>query len=670
MAVERTNRDIKSLIGQIADGEIMLPEIQRGYVWRASQVAKLVESLYLGYPAGTLLLWKTDEGAETRTAATGSSQGLPSIMPLYLLDGQQRLTSLYRVFKDHPAAQIVFNIETEAFQNQSNATLRSPKWVRVYDVVGPEADSFTLQMQLRSAGLSIDNAEIGRRLKALESISQRDFHMEVLHGFGYEEVTQIFVRVNSGGRPLKTTDLAMATLSARSPGFLGELEKESARWADHGYRAVDTNFLIKAITLSLSISGKRTSSVSRLTTASRESVAEGWERVRRGLERVVPLLSEQLLVPTSALLSSVSVLHPLIVFYGRLPAGAKVDPEVEKGLLYWFLAASGSNRYGGATDSALTQDVNALDSDEPVRALLANLRLDEKGFRVSARDLTGRNIQSPYIMLSYLAAAHSGAEDWWAGGPISAVAEGTDKLQYSSLHPAAQLRNHRNKYSSAEINELANIVFVSPQTAKNMIANRSPAEYIGEVQADDLAAHAVPTADPRVLEFDGFREFLVARRALLAGRISALLECFRPSFIDAGDASSASSEAPRRSLALTGYGAGSRTLLLAEAQAGTQHWVGRIDTAELDAALDAAASGLDSDVTVAGESAPLAVDEDGITLPVGPFRLRGTADQWRLALKEAFSDALPAADCPEQELQAWVGEAEEFLLTDLGVQRP
>ncbi|WP_159027722.1 hypothetical protein, partial [Streptomyces sp. NRRL S-1896] len=57
---------------------------------------------------------------------------------------------------------------------------------KVYDVVGPEADSFALQMQLRSAGLSIDGAEIGRRLKALEAISQRDFHMEVLQGFSYE----------------------------------------------------------------------------------------------------------------------------------------------------------------------------------------------------------------------------------------------------------------------------------------------------------------------------------------------------------------------------------------------------------------------------------------------------------------------------------------------------
>lgn len=68
VAVERTNRDVRTLIAQIAAGEIMLPEIQRGYVWKASQVARLIESLYRGYPAGSLLFWKTGQLAETRQA--------------------------------------------------------------------------------------------------------------------------------------------------------------------------------------------------------------------------------------------------------------------------------------------------------------------------------------------------------------------------------------------------------------------------------------------------------------------------------------------------------------------------------------------------------------------------------------------------------------------------
>lgn len=665
MAVERTNRDIRTIVGQIAAGEIMLPEIQRGYVWKASQVAKLVESLYRGYPAGSLLLWKTEEAAQTRAAAIGTGQGIPNVMPLYLLDGQQRLTSLYRVLTDDPAAQIVFNIETEAFQNQSAATRRNKKWVKVYDVVRPGADTFAIYGTLRAAGLLIDDTEIGRRLKSLEMITQRDFHMEVLHDFTYEEVTQIFVRVNSGGRALKTTDLAMATLSARSPGFLGQLEEESSRWAERGYRALDANFLIKAITLSLSISGKRTSSVAGLTTASRESVAEGWERVRRGLERVVPLLQDKLLVPSTALIPSISALHPLIVFYGRQPAGTQVAPEVENGLLYWFMAATARNRYGGATDSTLTQDVKALDSEEPVRALLANLGIEDGGLAVTARDLAGRTIQSPFLLFSYLAASHAGARDWWDGGSISA-AEGSDKPQYSNLHPASKLRGHRNKYSATEINELANIVFVSEQTATNMIGNRSPAAYIQDVAESDLAAHAVPN-DPAVLEVDGYRDFLAARRALLADRITALLNQFRPSFLS-GQRNEKGDTPSRPSLVFTGYAAGGRTTLVAEAVRAGQAWAGRIDPAELDAALDAAAIGLASDVTVGTEPAPLQVDEDGVTLPIGPFRVRGTLDQWRSALKDSFEDAQPAEGCPELEDLQWAGELEEFLLTDSGLR--
>jgi hypothetical protein len=276
MAVERTNRDVRTLIGQIAAGEIKLPEIQRGYVWKASQVARLIESMYRGYPAGSLLFWKTGHVAETREAAIGSSQALASVIPLYLLDGQQRLTSLFRVLTDHPEAQVVFNIETEVFQNQSAATRRNKKWIKVHDVVGPDADVFTVHSDLKAAGLGISDVEIGRRLSALQKITQRDFHMEVLHDFEYEEVAEIFVRVNSGGRALKTTDLALATLSARAPGFLGQLEAESARWTEHGYGALDVNFLIKALTLNLSISGKRLSSVAKLTEASAESVEEGW----------------------------------------------------------------------------------------------------------------------------------------------------------------------------------------------------------------------------------------------------------------------------------------------------------------------------------------------------------------------------------------------------------
>ncbi|WP_158806217.1 GmrSD restriction endonuclease domain-containing protein [Streptomyces sp. NRRL WC-3774] len=666
VAVERTNRDVRTLITQIAAGEIMLPEIQRGYVWKASQVARLIESLYRGYPAGSLLFWKTGQLAETRQAAIGTAQALPRVMPLYLLDGQQRLTSLFRVLSDHPDAQVVFNIETEAFQNQSAATRRNRKWLKVYDVVGPDADMFAIHGELKGAGLAIPEPEIGRRLSALQKITQRDFHMEVLHEFGYEEVADIFVRVNSGGRALKTTDLALATLSARIPGFLGQLEAESAHWAERGYGALDVNFLIKALTLSLSTTGTRLASVAKLTAASRESVEGGWEKVQRGLAHVVPLLAEKLLIPTTALVPSLAALHPLILYYGRQHQEAKVAKEVEEGLLYWFLAATARNRYGGSTDTTLTQDIRMLDAEDPVAALLANLGIRDRGLSVTASDLAGRNHQSPYLMFCYLAAAHAGATDWWDGGPISEGVEKSGKPQYSLVHPAAKLRTHGSKYSSAEINELANIVFVSEQTAKNIIGSRSPAAYMQSVNASDRAAHAIPN-DPAILEPEGYRDFLAARRFLLAERITALLDQFRPSFLVEDD--TPTETAASRSLMFTGYTGAGRSVLTAEAKVDSQIWVGWIDPADFEAALDAAATGLASDVPLGDETAPLRIDDEGgMTFGLGPFVIRGSLDQWRTAVKDAFEDAQPLADCPEPNDGPWPAEPDEFLLSEAGVQ--
>src|SRR5262245_16089847 len=106
---------VRKLMDQVTHGELRLPEIQRGYVWKPAQVAGLIDSLYREYPSGSILLWETDE-AVTEKELRSSTSGVSLIKPLYLLDGQQRLTSLHRVFSGHERAQVVFNVLTEKFQ--------------------------------------------------------------------------------------------------------------------------------------------------------------------------------------------------------------------------------------------------------------------------------------------------------------------------------------------------------------------------------------------------------------------------------------------------------------------------------------------------------------------------------------------------------------------------
>src|SRR3954471_2656362 len=89
-----------AILDQVDAGTVLLPEFQRGYVWNRDQVRGLMRSLYLGYPVGALLVWETeaDPGSVRGTGHTGAG------VKLLLLDGQQRITSLYGVTRGRPPA--------------------------------------------------------------------------------------------------------------------------------------------------------------------------------------------------------------------------------------------------------------------------------------------------------------------------------------------------------------------------------------------------------------------------------------------------------------------------------------------------------------------------------------------------------------------------------------
>jgi hypothetical protein len=158
MPVQKMDLTIGGLIDQITAGEIKLPELQRDYVWRPSQVAKLIDSLYHGFPSGSLLLWEADEAPIVRDMAVSGASAESARSPLYLLDGQQRLTSLHRVFTDHPDAQIVFHVEKERFQNQSAATKQDPKWVKVAELLNPSTSMIRLFNRLVEGDSTLSGA--------------------------------------------------------------------------------------------------------------------------------------------------------------------------------------------------------------------------------------------------------------------------------------------------------------------------------------------------------------------------------------------------------------------------------------------------------------------------------------------------------------------------------
>src|SRR6266446_3810277 len=98
----KTDILVRELIDKVQHGELLLPEMQRRYVWPATRVRDLLDSLYRGYPSGTILVWETDEEIETRELAVRASRAAATSGKLLLLDGQQRITSLAATLSGEP----------------------------------------------------------------------------------------------------------------------------------------------------------------------------------------------------------------------------------------------------------------------------------------------------------------------------------------------------------------------------------------------------------------------------------------------------------------------------------------------------------------------------------------------------------------------------------------
>jgi hypothetical protein len=661
MPVEKTEREIATLIGEIERGEIKLPEIQRGYVWKPTQVAKLIDSLYRGYPTGALLFWKTTETPRSRDFALDGSPPPPVIQPLYLLDGQQRLTALSRALGHDQAAEIVFNVAAEAFQNQSAATAQQPLWVRVRDVTNPEAELYEMVEELQAAAPGLSKNVIARRLQRLAAIRSQKYYMEILTDFPYEEITQIFIRVNSG-RALRTSDLALATLSARWPGVLAKLEAEAAHWTGAGYGDIDVTFLTRALTGAVLGRGLSTWSHARLVAATDEELERGWATVRRGLSALVPLLKNNLKVSHSSLLPSMLVLLPLVVLLGERP-DQPLPPQTADAILYWLLVATIRTRYSGATDTTLGQDIPAARADDPVRTLLTNLGIVGACIEVTPRDLAGRSVNSPYFLLSFLVAQRAGARDWWYGSTIALGGGGGHQLEYHHIHPQATLVRRPEKYTKAEINDLANLAFISARANKK-ISDRSPAEYFPEVGDSELSKHFVPL-DAHLRDASAYREFLAARRQLLASAMTSLLDQFCPAWL--GDAAIAPTD-PLAGWELdftvyqSDWDAG--RIMVTAKQDGTD-WIAMIGVPDLESALEAASEGLASDVTVCDETVPVTADDDEVQIPIGPFIVTGSLDDWLKVLDRERAEALPLSQCPTVETEPWRGERVQFPVTNI-----
>src|SRR3989344_2832156 len=563
----QTNIKVSELVEKVQRGELTLPEMQRRYVWPATRVRDLLDSLYRGYPSGTILVWETDEDMPVRELAVKATRTPTTSQKLLLLDGQQRITSLSAILSGEPVhvrsrkrpIDILFNLEhpdgaptdiTEVDENDINPDLEEneeeetserdiqeemrkrtfvvasralqndPLWVPVSDIFKK-----TDKEILKPVGITSDDErwdKYSARLQKIRKIADYPYVMQVLEkNMTYEEVTEIFVRVNSLGIKLRGSDLALAQITSRWKGFMNLIEDFASEFKDDSDYIVESGLPVRMLV----IFATHQSKFKTVGKISKLKMEESWKASMNSLRFAINFLRSNAKIENLSFLSSPFLLIPIAV-YSSLK-GEELSQKEERALLRWFYIAHMRGHYSmGSSESILDADLSTLFKTKSLDELTTQLHLHIKKSVVDVDDLVNRGIRSPLFSMLYFVLKQKGAKDWLSGLQLSDKHIGrAHTIQYHHIFPKSLL--HEAHYEKKEINEIANMAFIGGKTNRHIL-NKEPAIYLEkEVLAkrgeDALTSQLIPL-ERGLWEIGQYKAFLAWRRTAIAKTINEFMK--------------------------------------------------------------------------------------------------------------------------------------------------
>lgn len=558
----KAEASVEELVSMIERGELRLPEMQRRYVWKSTRVRDLLDSLYRGYPSGAILLWETDEDVPLQPFAV-SQKANPYQSTRLLLDGQQRLTSLSAVIRGEPVSvrgrtkpiELLFNLEhpekltmvsevnedadvdddiaDEADSSEdelqrrfdqmtfvvtTKKLLQLPHWVSVSEVFKTNEDAPFLSQ----AGIEKINdpryTKYSQRLARLRNIRKYVYRMDVLErSLSYDEVTEIFVRVNSLGAKLRSSDLALAQITAKWRNSLKTFLEFQRKCTKVGFD-LDLGIHLKNL-IAFATGQSRFLTVGNLGD---ETLQSAWKESCKGMEFAMNFMKSNTGIESPALLSSPFIMVAL-AFIG-FKRGYHFSPDESEKLRYWVLAANAKGRFSrGSSETILDQDLAILRDGGNATDLINRLRLQFGRLDISSDELEGRNIRSSLFKTMFLAFRAAGAKDWFSNLAISLDHSGVQhRLQFHHIFPKAVLKSI---YTGREADDIANMAFIGGKTNR-LISDKAPVTYLPPL-VDNLGqgcfdAQAIPV-DKSLLKVDSYKDFLVERRKQIASVLNDFL---------------------------------------------------------------------------------------------------------------------------------------------------
>ncbi len=531
---------ISNILDNIDNGALALPVFQRGYVWKRRQVKDLMNSLYYGYPVGSLLTWTTRaEQVDVR----GNIERTSGAIEL-LLDGQQRVTSLYGVIRGKPPAffegdasaftGLYLNLKSEEFEFLVPARANAdPLWVSVADIFS-NSNEWINKLTGNSEHVENLGDYIGRGSNFKNKVLEFDLPIQEITGEDKttDKVVDIFNRVNSGGTKLSKGDLALARIGASWPAVRVEMQQRLNKWETAGFKG-SLDWLLRCMSTIII----NNSELDRL-----EPEKDGIDRIKESLRQAENAVDHLLEAMRSHLYMDTDRVYngkqafPVMVKYLVDRGGRFPNRDTMAHMLHWYINVAIWGRFSVTVETTINQDLTALKDPAPIESLLRNLRLSQGERRIAPENFDLGYTKTRFYPMLYVMSRIQSAQDWGTGNRLRHHSLGDHtNLELHHIFPKAYLR--RNGVSAKDSNNMGNIAFQTRETNR-AIGSKPPAEYMPQIAADwpgALESQWIPM-DPELWQVENYRKFLNERQRLLANAANEMLATLRNGVIPPSEA--------------------------------------------------------------------------------------------------------------------------------------
>jgi hypothetical protein len=527
-----TPHPIDTLLAWVKSGEIAIPEIQRPFVWDATKVRNLLDSLYRGYPVGYLIAW--------RNPTVKLKDGTSSAGKRILIDGQQRVTALMAALlgrevltKNYETVRIriAFHPQEERFEVANPAIRKDAAWLQdVAEVFAPEASLVELTETHADKNPGSDRKAVSRVLERLRKITNNHLGViELADDLDIETVTEIFIRVNSAGAELSQADFAMSKIAvnelhggnllrkgidyfchlAVAPEFLPRIEKSDkafvgsefyaqSKWLanmkDDLYDPTYTDILRVAFTSEFR-RGKLQDLVALLSGRNFETkqyeevvIEDSFKRLKQGVlrfmnqthfERMVMILRSAGFVTSDLIVGRNNVNFAYVVYLtGRaegLPAA-----DLERLVRRWYAMSLLRGRYAGSPETAFDFDIRQIETRGLVNYIqsVIEAELSDSFWTVLLpQEMETSSATSPYF-LAFQAAQVKLGDRGFLSRDITVLDLLTNRSDVHHVYPRGHLK--KQGLSRGRYNQIAN--FVLAQSEINIaIGAKAPELYFKEL---------------------------------------------------------------------------------------------------------------------------------------------------------------------------------------------